>query len=64
MGHKSHGAGAGLGGATIGHSRVHPVVEAARDDSQPETGRCPIRFGPIVRASRAFLSMNVGMRPV
>ena len=29
------------------HSRVYAVVKAARDDSQPEPGRCPIRSAQI-----------------
>ena len=29
------------------HSRVYAVIEAARDDSQPEPGGCPIRSAQI-----------------
>ena len=29
------------------HSRIYSVVEAARDDSQPEPRRCPIRSAQI-----------------
>jgi hypothetical protein len=29
------------------HSRIYSMVEAARDDSQPEPGRCPIQRAQI-----------------